>query len=139
MLWGGGGGGGGGGLLTCDGTVSFLGSGWLSFTYVHHGNWGWALALCTSWQGEGFNLHVHIFHYKGNNSGDGLTSPVTTGTVVLYISGWYSGNVVDFREQKCQHDYYLSHTAARVLDDQASLSTFLLAVWTFKSKSNTYN
>lgn len=110
--------------------MSLLGSGWLSFTYVHHGNWGWALALCTSWQGEGFNLHVHIFHYKGNNSGDGLTSPVTTGTVVLYISGWYSGNVVDFREQKCQHDYYLSHTAARVLDDQASLSTFLLTVLT---------
>lgn len=47
-----------------------------------------------------------------------------------FISGWYSGNVVDFREQKCQHDYYLSHTAARVLDDQASLSTFLLAVLT---------
>lgn len=36
-------------------------------------------ALCTSWQGEGLNLHKksNIFHNKGNNSGDGLTSPVT--------------------------------------------------------------
>lgn len=76
-----------GGGVTCDGTVSLLGSGWLSFTYVHHGNLGWALALCTSWQGEGFNLHVHIFHYKGNNSGDGLTSPVTTGISVDDIVG----------------------------------------------------
>lgn len=79
------------------------------------------------------SIYMYIFHNKGNNSRDGLTSPVT-----ILMDG-YSGNVVDFRGKSVNMIIISIRLQQGYIDDLASLSTFLLTVWTFKSKSNTHN